>query len=64
MDGTIDYDYQTSTAFFDVGSPSEIMKLGEGFGVELEDSGDPTASALEKGVDPWIYMLGLTVKAS
>ena len=64
MDGSIDYDYQTSTAFFDVGSPSEIMKLCEAFGVELEDSGDPVASALAKGVDPWIYMAGLTVKSA
>ena len=64
MDGSIDYDYQTSTAFFDVGSPSEIMKLCEAFGVELEDSGDPVASALAKGVDPWIYMVGLTVKSA
>lgn len=64
MDGSIDYDYQTSTAFFDVGSPSEIMKLGEAFSVSVEDSGNPTASALAKGGDPWFYFVGLTVKSA
>ena len=64
VDGSIDYDYQTSTVFFDVGSPSEIMKICEAFSVSVEDSGDPTASALAKGGDPWFYLVGLSTKTA
>ncbi|MCK4821983.1 hypothetical protein KA005_39830, partial [bacterium] len=49
IDGTIDYDYQTSTVSFDVGSPTEIMKLGEAFSVSVEDSTNPSADANTKG---------------
>jgi len=62
IDGTIDYDYQTSTVFFDVGSPAEIMKLGEAFSVSVEDSTNPTSDASSKGGDPWFYLVGLSIK--
>lgn len=64
VDGSIDYDYQTSTVFFDVGSPSEIMKLCEAFSVSVEDSGDPNADAGTKGGDPWFYFVGLSIKSA
>ncbi len=64
LDGSIDYDYKTSTVSFDVGSPTEIMKLGEAFSVSVEDSNDPTADANNKGGDPWFYLVGLTVKTA
>ena len=64
IDGSIDYDYQTSTVFFDVGSPSEIMKLGEAFSVSLEDSANPSTSASEKGGHAWFYLVGLSTKTA
>lgn len=36
MDGSIVHDYQHSSVSFDVGSPSEIMKISEGFSVSVE----------------------------
>jgi hypothetical protein len=62
IDGSIEYDYKTSTVSFDVGSPTEIMKIGEAFSVSVEDSSDPTSDATTKGGDPWFYLDGLTVK--
>jgi len=63
LDGTIDYDYANSRVTFDVGSPSEVMKLGEAFSVSVEDSsGDPETDANQKGGDPWFYLPDLTVK--
>jgi hypothetical protein len=52
--------------FFEVGSPSEIMKMGEAFGVSVEDSNDPEADATnpDKGGDPWFYLVGLSVKTA
>jgi hypothetical protein len=62
IDGSIEYDYKTSTVSFDVGSPTEIMKIGEAFSVSVEDSSNPTSDATTKGGDPWFYLDGLTVK--
>jgi hypothetical protein len=64
IDGSIDYDYKTSTVHFDVGSPTEIMKVGEAFSVSVEDSDNPTADASAKGGDPWFYLVGLTTKTA
>lgn len=64
LDGSIDYDYKTSTVRFDVGSPTEIMKIGEAFSVSVEDSTNPTADATSKGGDPWFYLVGLTTKTA
>jgi hypothetical protein len=66
LDGSIEYDYQTSTVSFDVGSPSEIMKMGEAFSVSVQDSNDPDADAANKnkGGDPWFYLVGLSVKTA
>lgn len=43
LDGSISYNYEDSSMEFDVGSPTEIMKLSEGFGVAVNSSTDPTA---------------------
>lgn len=61
---TIEYDYQTSTVYFEVVSPTEIMKQGEAFSVSLEDSGDPVASANDFGGSPWFFLDGLSVKTA
>ena len=62
LDGSIDYDYQNSRVSFQVGSPSDIMKLGEAFSVSVEDSQNPISDADVKGGDPWFYLKDLTVK--
>lgn len=64
IDGSINFDYQNGIAYFSVGSPTEIMKLGEAFSVSVESSTDPVADAAnpDKGGDPWFYLLDLTVK--
>jgi hypothetical protein len=48
-----------------VGSPAEIMKLGEAFSVSVEDSSDPSGDASsDKGGDPWFYLVDLSVKTA
>jgi hypothetical protein len=64
LDGSIDYDYKTSTVSFDVGSPTEIMKQSEAFSVSIEDSSNPTSDANSKGGDPWFYLVGLSTKTA
>jgi hypothetical protein len=64
LDGSIEYDYQTSTAHFEVGSPTQIMKIGEAFSVSVEDSTNPVSDAAAKGGDPWFYLKGLSVKTA
>ena len=64
LDGTIDYDYQTSTINFEIGSPTEVMKIGEAFSVSVEDSGNPISDANTKGGDPWFYLVGLSIKTA
>jgi hypothetical protein len=64
LDGTIEYDYQTSTATFEVGSPTEIMKLGEAFSVSVQDSSNPISDAGTKGGDPWFYLVDLSIKTA
>jgi hypothetical protein len=41
LDGSISYNYEDSSVEFDVGSPTEVMKLSEGFVVSLTSSSDP-----------------------
>jgi hypothetical protein len=43
LDGSISYNYEDSSAEFDIGSPTEVMKLSEGFVVSLTSSSDPEA---------------------
>jgi hypothetical protein len=64
LDGSIQRDYKEGIAYFQVGSPTEIMKLGEAFSVSVESSTDPVEDAAnpDKGVDPWFYLEDLTVK--
>jgi hypothetical protein len=46
IDGSISYNYEDSSVEFDVGSPTEIMKLSEGFAVALNSSSDPEGQDL------------------
>lgn len=45
IDGTIEYNYQASTIEFEAGSPTEMMKLTEGFAVSCAYSSDPSTEA-------------------
>ena len=45
LDGSISYNYQTSVVEFEVGSPTEVMKLAEGFSVAINSSVDPSGQA-------------------
>lgn len=51
---------------FNVGSPSEVMKIVEAFSVSVEDSTNPIvdASNPSKGGSPWFYLVGLTTKTA
>lgn len=66
LGSTIDYDYQRNRIFFDVGSPTAVMKLGEAFSVSVQDSTNPIADASnpEKGGDPWFYYVGLNIRSA
>lgn len=41
LDGSISYNYKESSVEFSVGSPTETMKLSEGFVVSVDSSSDP-----------------------
>ena len=64
MDGTIQYNYQSSYVEFEVGSPTEIMKISEGFSVSVQDSRDPTNDAMTDPNIPsgWVVLLDMDVR--
>lgn len=57
---TITYNYKESWVEFEVGSPSEVMKLTEGFSVSVR-YGDPTALTAD---DPsgWVVVLNMDIR--
>lgn len=61
LDGSISYNYAESSIEFSVGSPSEVMKLTEGFGVALNSSVDPSAQAVSDEDIPsgWVLLLDM-----
>ncbi len=64
MDGTIQYNYQSSFVEFEVGSPTEIMKISEGFSVSIQDSRDPSNDAATNPDIPsgWVVLLDMDIK--
>lgn len=64
MDGTIRYNYRDSNVEFEVGSPTEIMKVSEGFSVSVQDSRDPSGDAATNPDIPsgWVVLLDLDVR--
>jgi hypothetical protein len=64
IDGSINYDYENNSVEFTVGSPTEIMKLSEGFGVALNNSTDPTGQAASDPDIPsaWVLMLDMNCR--
>ena len=64
LDGSISYDYSDSSVDFTVGSPSEVMKITEGYGVALNSSSDPEAQdAVDDDIpSTWALMLNMDCK--
>jgi hypothetical protein len=60
LKGSIQYNYRDSTVEFEVGSPSEVMKLSEGFSVSIQSSG--TTAEESDNISPWINVDAMTVR--
>ena len=58
LDGSISYNYEDSSIEFDIGSPTEIMKLSEGFAVAVNSSSDPEGQdAVDDNIpSPWALL--------
>lgn len=57
IDGSINYNYQTSTVEFSVGSPVEVLKLAESFSVACNSSVDPSGQASSDDDIPSAWVL-------
>lgn len=57
LDGTINYNYVSSSVEFQVGSPTEVMKLAEGFSVAVNSSVDPSAQDADDDNIPSAWVL-------
>lgn len=53
IDGSIEYDYADSSVEFDMGSPTEIMKISEGFSISVESKAAPAT---------WYELLNMNIK--
>ena len=64
MDGSINYNYQMSSIEFDVGSPTEMMKLAEGFSVACNSSTNPTVQDTDDVNIPsaWVLVKDMNCK--
>ena len=64
LDGSISYNYNESSAEFSVGSPTEIMKLAQGFVVSVDSSTNPTAQDAVDNDYPsaWSLLLNMDCK--
>lgn len=64
VDGTIHYNYKDHYVDFDLASPTEFMKMAEGFSVSVQDSDDPAGDAATNPDIPsgWVAVLDMTVK--
>src|SRR3972149_5098869 len=64
LDGTIRYNYRESYVDFDVVSPTEIMKIAEGFSISVQDSDDPAGDAAtdENVPSGWGVLLDMDIK--
>lgn len=64
IDGTIKYNYKDSYVDFDIASPTEFMKMAEGFSVSVQDSDDPAGDAASNPDIPsgWVAVLNMDIK--
>lgn len=53
MDGTIEFNYADKMVEFEIGSPSEIMKIAEGFSISVESKSSPAT---------WFELLDMNLK--
>jgi hypothetical protein len=63
LKGSLQYNYKDSYVDFAVGSPTEIMKMAEGFSISVEDNVDPeTATANPDIPSGWVALLNMDIK--
>lgn len=61
--GTIQYNYRDSQVSFDVGSPSEIMKLTDGYSISVQDDHDPATATNDPNIpSSWVAILNMDLK--
>lgn len=63
IQGSIEYNYRDSMVEFEVGSPTEIMKLAEGFAISIRDSADPSTATSDPNIpSSWVTVLGMDTR--
>jgi hypothetical protein len=63
LQGSTKYNYRDSTVEFQFGSPSEMMKLAEGFAVSVQYSNDPATATNDPNIPSgWVALLGMDTR--
>jgi len=64
LKGSVTFNYADSAIEFEAGSPTEIMKLAEGFSISVEDSTDPGGEAASNADYPsgWVLLKDMNVR--
>lgn len=63
MKGSIQYNWRESTVEFQVGSPSEVMKIAEGFSVSVQYSADPATATSDPNIPSgWVAILAMNIR--
>jgi len=63
LKGTVQYNYRDSFVDFSVGSPTEIMKMAEGFSISVQDSADPSTATDNPDIPSnWVAILDMDIK--
>ena len=59
----IQYDYKQSYVSFSAGSPTEIMKMAEGFSISVEDNIDPETATSDPDIPSgWVALLNMDIQ--
>jgi PKD repeat protein len=63
LKGSLQYNYKDSYVDFTVGSPTEIMKMAEGFSISVEDNIDPETATSDPDIPSgWVALLNMDIK--
>lgn len=64
LDGSISYNYNDGSVEFNIGSPTEVMKVAEGFSVAVNSSTDPSGQAATDANIPsaWVLVKDMNCK--
>lgn len=61
--GSIHYNWRESTVEFQIGSPTEIMKIAEGFSVSVQYSNDPATATSDPNIPSgWVAILTMDMR--